>query len=30
LTDERYSRLVVQVDDPRETVERIDSAKRAA
>ena len=30
LTDERYSRLVIQVDDPRETVERIERAKGAA
>ena len=30
LTDERYTRLVIEVDDPRETVERIERAKQAA
>ena len=30
LADERYARLVIEVDDPRATVDRIERAKRAA
>jgi hypothetical protein len=30
LSDERYARLVIEVDDPRDTVDRIERAKRAA
>jgi hypothetical protein len=30
LADEQYARLVIEVDDPREAVDRIERAKRAA